>query len=171
MTKRINNNSSNVAREIMHTAAQRVHEYVWRVKWDQGKRNGRLGRWNSHPLDRGSWIVFDVSTHVIYRDWPGCGILAWLLKSCLNAPEAVTFESPRRTTQDELGYRTAGEDFWGRKKNIYQEIRTAAEAHQQTRLYIKDYIKPGYLWNHKKLITCVLYVAEEAYRSPPSSFK
>ena len=52
-------------------------------------------------------------------DWPGCGILAWLLKSCLNAPRAVSFESRWRTTQDELGYRTTGEDCWGREKGIF----------------------------------------------------
>ena len=102
-------------------------------------------------------------------DWPGCGILAWLLKSCLNEPEAVTLESQRRTIRDELGYRTAGEDCWGR--NIYQEIRTAAEAHRQTWLYMKDHIKPGYLRNHKKkLIPHVLYVAEDAYRPTPLFF-
>ena len=53
------------------------------------------------------------------------------------------FESWRHTTRDELGCRTAGEDCCGRKRNIYQEIHTAAEAHRQTRLYMKDYIKPG----------------------------
>ena len=96
-------------------------------------------------------------------DSPGYGILAWLLKSCLNAPEAVSFESQRRTTQDELGYRTAGEDCWGRKRNIYQ-------AHQQTWLYMKDHIKP--LRNHKKkLIPRVLFVAEEAYRPPLPFFQ
>ena len=35
------------------------------------------------------------------------------------------FESWQRMTRDELGCRTAGEDCWGRKRNIYQEIRTA----------------------------------------------
>ena len=40
-----------IARVITHVAAQRVHEYVWHVKWDQGKRNRRLGRSNSHPPD------------------------------------------------------------------------------------------------------------------------
>ena len=51
----------------------------------------------------------------------------------------VAFESWRRTTRDELECRTAGEDCWGRKRNI----RTAAEAHQHTRLYMKDYTKLG----------------------------
>ena len=57
-----------------------------------------------------------------------------------------------------------------RKRNIYQEIRTAAEAHRQTRLDMKDYIKPGYFRSHKKkLIPRVLSVADETYRPP--SFK
>ena len=37
-----------VARQITYAVAQSMHEYVWRVKWDQGERNGRLGRSNSH---------------------------------------------------------------------------------------------------------------------------
>ena len=38
-----------MVRKITHSAAQSMHEYVWHVKWDQGKRNWRLGRSNSHP--------------------------------------------------------------------------------------------------------------------------
>ena len=46
-----------VAREITQAAVQSMHEYVWRVKWDQGERNGRLGRSNSHPPDRESCLT------------------------------------------------------------------------------------------------------------------
>ena len=117
-----------------------------------------------------SWIVFDVSAHVNYhimqltRMWH-FGMITQVQPECTGGSNGR-----QRMTRDELGYRTVGEDCWGRKRNIYQEIRTAAEAHRQTWLYMKDYIKPGYLQNHKKkLIPRVLFVAEEAYR-PPSLF-
>ena len=90
------------------------------------------------------WIVFDVSAHVNYhivqltRMWH-----FGIIRSCLNAPEWEAFESWRHITRDELGYRSAGENCWGRKRNIYQEIRTVAEARWQTWLYMKVYIKPG----------------------------
>ena len=74
------------AREITHAAAQSVHEYVWRVKWDQGERSGQLGRWNSHPPDRESCLMSGLPTswHTLCN-WPGCSILVSLFKSCLNA--------------------------------------------------------------------------------------
>ena len=59
-----------VVREITHAAAQSVHEYVWRVKWDQGKRNGRLGRSNSHRPDRESWLTSQLPTR-----WRACKLL------------------------------------------------------------------------------------------------
>ena len=63
-----------VAREIMHTAAQSMHEYVWHVKWDQGKRNGQLGRSNSHPPDRESCqdslcAGAHVNYHIVRLTW------------------------------------------------------------------------------------------------------
>ena len=76
---------------------------------------------------------------------PHCAIdpdVAFWHESFLNPPGWIAFESWRRT-RDELGCRTAGEDCWGKKRNIYQEIHTAAEAHRHTRLYMKDYIKSG----------------------------
>ena len=46
-----------IAKEITYAAAESVREYIWRVKWDQGKRNKRLGRLNSHPSNRESCLT------------------------------------------------------------------------------------------------------------------
>ncbi|CAE1233405.1 map [Acanthosepion pharaonis] len=66
-----------------------------------------------------------------------------------NVPAGQETEYP--TPKHPLDHRTAKDRFTSAEKraldraheNIYQEIRTAAEAHRQTRLYMKDYIKPG----------------------------
>ena len=59
-----------VAREIMHVAAQSVHECVWHIKWDQGERNGWLGKSNSHPPDRELCLTSRLPTH-----WRACKLL------------------------------------------------------------------------------------------------
>ena len=51
-----------MAREIMHMVTQSAHKYVWQVKWDQGQRNGWLGRSNSHPLDHESCLMSQLPT-------------------------------------------------------------------------------------------------------------
>ena len=56
-----------VVREITHAKAQSMHEYVWRVKWDQGERNGRLGSSNWHPPDRESCLMSGLPTR-----WHAC---------------------------------------------------------------------------------------------------
>ena len=60
-----------VAREITYAAAQNVREYVWCLKLDQGERNGRLERSNSHPPDRKSCLTpgppIRVGVHVNYH--------------------------------------------------------------------------------------------------------
>ena len=56
-----------LAREIPHALAQSMDEYVCRVKWDQGERNGWLGRSNSHPPDRESCLTSGLPTR-----WRAC---------------------------------------------------------------------------------------------------
>ena len=51
-----------VGREIMHTRAQSMHEYVWHVKWYQGESNRWLGRLNSHPPDLESCLTSGLTT-------------------------------------------------------------------------------------------------------------
>ena len=63
-----------LAREIIHVAAQSVHKYVWHVKWDQGERNGRLGRSNSHPPDCESCLASGLPTCWRTCKLPHCAI-------------------------------------------------------------------------------------------------
>ena len=58
----------------MHTAAQSVHEYVWHVKWDQGERNGQVGRSNSHPPDHESCLMSGLPTRWCACKLPHCAI-------------------------------------------------------------------------------------------------
>ena len=60
-----------LAREIMHAAA---HEYVWHVKWDEGVRNGWLGRSNSHPPIRESCLTSGLPTRLRACKLPHCAI-------------------------------------------------------------------------------------------------
>ena len=61
-------------RKITHAAAQSVHKYVWRVKWDQGERNGWLGRSNSHPPDRESRLTSGLPARWRASKFPHCAI-------------------------------------------------------------------------------------------------
>ena len=60
--------------EIMHAAAQSMHEYVWHVKWDQGERNGWLQGLNSHPPDRELYLMSGLPTHCRACKLPHCVI-------------------------------------------------------------------------------------------------
>ena len=107
-----------VAREIMHVAAQSLHEYVWHVKWDKVERGRRLGRSNSHPPDHESYLTSELPTR-----WRACKLRhcainpnvafwydylspAWMLQW-----KGRHFDSWWCTTRDELGCRTAKEDY------------------------------------------------------------
>ena len=63
-----------LAREIPHAAAQSVHKYVWRVKWDQGERNRWLGRSNSHPPDHELCLMSGWPTRWRACKLPHCAI-------------------------------------------------------------------------------------------------
>ena len=92
-----------MAREITQAAAQSVHEYVWRVKWDQGQRNGRLGRSNSHPPDRESCLTSQRPPRWRAGKLLHCTIdpdvVFWSddLKSYLNAQETGVWEKVEAT--------------------------------------------------------------------------
>ena len=65
---------NSVAREITHAASQSMYEYVWHVKWDQGERNRRLGRSNSHHPDRESCLTSGLPTRWRTCKLPHCAI-------------------------------------------------------------------------------------------------
>ncbi|KAI8428607.1 hypothetical protein MSG28_007344 [Choristoneura fumiferana] len=84
-------------------------------------------------------VKFPVRTGPAWELWP---------KPSCNFPEGQIMEHGPAEGIDE---RTAKERFSSEEKraldrmhqDIYQEIRQAAEAHRQTRKYIRDWIKPG----------------------------
>ena len=155
--------------ERNHTCGSSKHARICLVcKMRSGREKRAIGK--IELASSRSWIVFDISTLVNYhivrltQMWH-FGMITQVLPECTGGSivwVSVTYDMRRAWIQDR----------WGRllrkrKRNIYQVIRTAAEAHWQTRLYMKDYIKPGYLQNHKKkLIPRVLFCCQGGIPSP-----
>ena len=162
-----------MAREITHETAQSMHEYVWRVKWDQGERNGWLGRSNSHPPDCELYLKSRLPTHWRTCKLPHCAIdpdvafwYDYLSPAWMHRGERGDLSLGDTRQETSLGVGLLKKIVASKKEFIGRSYENCYFQHRNSAVPLS--IKKMTHRQHLKLIPCVqlqetLSVTDEAY--------